>query len=291
MDVVPVITTASSSKRKRQREGDSARRKKKKRLNNVGIVVKGSHHVASHDSVSSLTLLDLPGELLTEIFLLSANAALPETCWALYTILCANPRTNMRNDGPPMWLQLAFVQNTNPTISFAVEKCLRRRFFGAETFKACLPELLATKSLDRLTVPLRCLTRSSGRTREFLLYTELFLNGIRLTRSSRDKALVYICNHYPHAEPSSHFWKATSDLDFSTSTILQAFTCAANKRFFEPTIGTFDFLVQRFGIDEDIGESLFDLAASHHDQQLISILQRHGVRPSMAALQKLMKAY
>lgn len=238
---------------------------------------------AAETPSESISLLNLPVELLTEIFLLSANSELPTCCWYLYNVLHANPRLNP-SDGPPLWLQHKFIANTNPSLSFAIQKCLRRRFFSSETLKAYLPVLAQGDTLENISIPMRCVLREAGATRELLLHSELFLNGVQLSKSSRNKALVYLSATRSHVDPDELFWSTTRHDEFEKAAILAAFKVACRKRFFDPRSGTFDYLVHRFGIDEDIGYQLYETAARKKDQQLIRALQRHGVRPGMDAL-------
>lgn len=235
------------------------------------------------------TLLDLPQELLIEIFVLSANAYLPTTCKYLYEALCANPRSDGSADGPPLWMQHKFIRNSNPTLAFAIQKCLRRRFFSAETFKAYLPELNSLSAVASISIPLRCILRASESTRELLLYTELFLHGITLSDKSRNKALIYLAGNQSKVDPESLFWRSTKHDEFEKSAVLQAFKIAAKKRFFDRNQGMFDFLVRRFGIDENVGHELYDTAARKRDQELIATLRHYRVSPGMDAL-KLMTA-
>lgn len=238
---------------------------------------------------STACLLDLPQELLTEIFVLSGNASLPAACRYLYEALYANPRAGRSIDGPPLWLQRQFVRHMNPSLTFAIQKCLRRRFFGPETFKMFLPELVQNGCLTALSVPLRCVLHPSEATttRELLLYTELFLNGIQLSENSRNKALVYLAAHCPIVESDSLFWKSTRHDEFTLQAISNAFLLAARRRFLEPHRGMFDHLVSRFGVSDDDAYQLYELAARKKDQALVGTLQRHGIRPGMAALKLL----
>ena len=223
------------------------------------------------------SLLDLPIELLVEIFALSASSDLPQTCKYLYQVCHAQPR----DDGPPLWLQHKFIRNTNPTLVYAVNKCLRRRFFGPETLKAYLPELSRTGELVNLSVPLR-LIKPTISTRELLLCTELFLNGIHISRVSCNKGLIFLAAQST-VDAQSLFWKYTRNSDFDPSAVAQAFRVSAKKRSFKAH-GSFPFLHGKFGINEAIGAEMYEMAARRKDQEFIALLQRLKVRPNMAAL-------
>lgn len=229
-----------------------------------------------------LCLLDLPLELLTEIFVYSSNSALPETCKYLYGGLCADPRSSPSTDGPPLWLQDCFVRCSNPTISYAVEKCLRRRFFGPETFKLYLPELLASRTLSTISVPLRCV-KGETRLRELLLYIELTVHDITLSQKSIERAILWLAANRRCMDPTSNFWKTSRGTSVDPQVILKAFKIAAHRQLLARG-EMFDQLVQRFGIDEENGISLYDHAAKHKDQMLLSALQSHNVRPGLSML-------
>lgn len=287
MDVEALSNLQHLERKKRKRDGfdgTAGRSCRKKPAKSVSL----SKGVRTAESSSTVRhLLDLPTELLIEIFVLSTNAAFPATCKHMYNVCFADPKINCTIGGPPLWLQHRFIENFNPFMPFAIQKCLRRRFFGPDTLKAYLPDLFRSGAIESISVPLRCITNSSKSTRELLLYTELFLNGVTLSSKSRNKALVYLATNDSHVDPEALFWKSTKADMFDRSSILRAFKGCAHKQFFDHSDGTFDFLVQRFGIDEDTGYQLYDMAARRRDKNLIDALQYHHVRPGMDALKLL----
>lgn len=228
-----------------------------------------------------LGLLDLPAELLLQIFVVSASSNFPESCKYLYELCCANPAALNSINGPPMWMQREFVNHTNPTRVFAINKCLRRRFFGPEIFKLYLPELIASNDLSKLSVPLR-LAKPVITVRELMLFTELFLAGVQISKDSKNKALLLLASH-PTVDRDALFWKCSNNNDFWSSTIARALHIAAQNRSYGPGC-TFRFLVQKFGIDEGIGRELYEVAIRHRDEKLLGILRSHSVAPDMTAL-------
>lgn len=274
------LTQPQVSSKRRQDVVQNSARKLRKTIKSRQVTTHDDHE--THQS--GVQLLDLPAELLVEIFVYSSSDAFPATCKYLYEIFHANPQTAKSLDGPPLWLQHRFIRHTNPTLAFAVQTCLRRRFFGATTFKAYVPELIASASLSQLTVPLRCLLKNDERRfRSSKLFTELIQMGICLPPQSWNKGLHHLAGTQSSMSDNSFFWDHSTGITFERSAILQAFKSAGKKQFFGPG-KMFDQLVKRFGIDEEMGYQLYDVAAKIKDQAFLNALQSHNIKPGMNAL-------
>ncbi|ORY87824.1 hypothetical protein BCR37DRAFT_375730 [Protomyces lactucae-debilis] len=232
---------------------------------------------------SRLSLLDLPAEILLDIFCYSTNPALAETCTLLSSLLCALPIPNARQEMPPLWLQKRFIAHLNPYFPFALEKALRRRFCTSITIVAC-HDLMTDGQWQELTIPLRlCVPPFDLRKR--LLYTELFIQGVRIRSSSLNKALVIWAGH-DGSTTEGPFWAQFQITAFDHDVLLAACKASARKRLFARE-RSFDFLVRHASFSSSLGQELMSWAVKHRDMATVAALQQHGVIPDVKTLNRL----
>lgn len=265
------------------------------------------------------SLLDLPDELLIEIFVLSSNAALAEVCRRFAAVF----GLDLQAGGviAPTWMQRRFVTGLHAHLPYAIDIGLRRPFFSDILLATFEPEMTARGWWKELHIPLRLVVEPPGfdpslsgktvvsssstcdfggpdeayvrtlerTTRRMLLYSALFLHGVALPAKTRNIALTRYAEQ-THARPALLFWQASRNFTFDPAYLSKAVRTAARIRAYGSGGTTLPFLLGRFGCPADAGEPLLALAIKRKDRALLDLLQQHGVRPSMDALSAVLRA-